>query len=77
MSAKTTIDEVMGVGEAARRLGVDTWELRRLYEKGQLPDPPRIGRHRLIRGSELPRLRDLLREAGKIKDGDPDRPSAA
>jgi hypothetical protein len=67
------MSEVMSTSEAARRLGVGVWAVRRVYEKKLLPDAPRIGQNRLIRGDDLPHLEAALRKAGYLKTN-PDRP---
>lgn len=40
--------EVFSTADVGELLGVPTWKVRRLFEDGTLPDPPRIGRQRAI-----------------------------
>lgn len=42
--------------EVASLLDVDTWQVRRLFEDGTLPDPPRLGRNRMIPRGQLPEI---------------------
>jgi hypothetical protein len=60
-------DRVMLLGEAADRLGVQSWRLARLFRQGHHPEPPRLGRYRVVRESELPALRAALLKAGWLK----------
>ena len=50
--------------EMARLLGTETWRVRRLYEDGTLPDPPRFGRARAIPRESIPAIVDALRLRG-------------
>jgi DNA-binding transcriptional MerR regulator len=62
------MSELMTIGEAAERLGgVQVWRLRRLYERGILREPPRVGRNRVVSSEDLPRLREALRAAGYLQ----------
>jgi hypothetical protein len=54
------------VGAAARRLGYLTWQVRRLFERGLLPQAPRVGAYRVIAVAELPRVEAALRAAGYL-----------
>lgn len=51
-------------GQAAALLGTDEWRLRRLFEDGTLPEPPRFGGLRIIAGTDLPAIIDALRARG-------------
>jgi excisionase family DNA binding protein len=61
--------EYLTTGEAAVRLGAREWRVARLYQRGLLPEPRRLGRARLIPASDLPRLRDALMRAGYLQRG--------
>lgn len=54
------------VGSAARRLGCQPWQIRRLFERGLLPPAPRVGPYRVISPEELPRVREALLRAGYL-----------
>lgn len=41
-------------GAVARLKGVPEWKVRRIFERGLLPDPGRAGTYRLIPASDLP-----------------------
>jgi excisionase family DNA binding protein len=60
------MSEMLTVPEIARRLGCETWKVRRLYEDGTLADPPRAGLTRLIPKAELARIRRLLLARGYL-----------
>jgi DNA-binding transcriptional MerR regulator len=36
------------LGAAAQRLGCQAWQIRRLFERGLLPEPPRVGAYRVL-----------------------------
>jgi hypothetical protein len=42
-------------------LGVKTWQVRRLFENGDLPEPPRFAGKRAIPNSSIPQIVDALR----------------
>jgi hypothetical protein len=51
---------------AAKRCGCEQWQIRRLYELGILPEPPRLGQRRIIHEADLPAIREAL---AKWRDG--------
>lgn len=55
------------VPEIARLCGVPAWRVRRLYETGRLPEPPRAGGYRLIDTADLPAIREALVAAGYLE----------
>ncbi len=57
---------VMTLGDVARRLGCHVWQVRRLYERSLLPEPPRVGSYRVVHGPDLPRVAEALRAAGYL-----------
>lgn len=50
--------------EVAELFGTDDWRVRRLFEDGTLPEPPRFGGKRLLDRSLLPTILDALRARG-------------
>lgn len=54
----------MTTAEAARRLKVKRWQVARVFEHGDLPDPPRIAGRRVIFADTLPELRKALKKRG-------------
>jgi len=57
---------VYTVGDVARRFLCQSWEVRRIYERGILPEPPRAGRSRIIPAEDIPKVEAALREHGYI-----------
>jgi hypothetical protein len=58
--------ELITIPSVARYLGVAPWQVRRLFERRLLPEPPRAGLVRLIKRSDLPVIEDLLRKVGYL-----------
>ena len=56
------------LGDVARHFGVRDWQIRRLFERGLLPDPPRMGIWRVIAADDLPAVGEALRAAGYLKE---------
>ena len=50
--------------EMADLLGTLTWRVRRLYEDGTLPEPPRFAGKRAIPRQSIPAIVDALRNRG-------------
>lgn len=50
--------------EVADLLGAQTWRVRRLFEAGVLPEPPRFAGKRAIPREMLPAIMDGLRARG-------------
>lgn len=67
MGTKTAVCQYLTLTDAAARLGVEPWQVRRLHERGILPEPPRLGRNRLYTEADLDTLRQALQEAGYLK----------
>lgn len=57
------------VGAVAIRFGCRPWQVRRLFERGLLPQPPRVGAYRVIPAADLPRVEAALRLAGYLAGG--------
>mgnify|MGYP003394216099 FL=1 len=54
-------------GRLAKECGVKEWQIRRLFERGFLPELERIGRYRICSVKDLPTIRKALRMAGYLK----------
>ncbi len=54
------------VGEAAMRLHCLEWRLRRVFERGLLPEPLRLGRYRLIPVADLPKIQKAMEDVGYL-----------
>jgi hypothetical protein len=52
----------------AARYGVPVWLLRRLYDRGAFPAPPRVGLYRIIDPDDLPAVEAALRAAGYLRE---------
>jgi excisionase family DNA binding protein len=57
----------MTIGQAADRLGVPVWRLRRLITSGKLAEPDRFGGFRVFYESQLDGLRAALVAHGCLK----------
>jgi hypothetical protein len=55
------------LGEAAARLGCQLWHVQRVYDRGLLPPPRRVGRCRVVTAEELPVIHKTLARAGFIR----------
>lgn len=54
------------LGNIAKRYGLPIWKVRRIFERGLLPEPGRVGAYRVIAAAELPALEEALRAAGYL-----------
>ena len=59
-------DPPLTVGAVASRLGVPTWQIRRLFERGLLPPASRVGPYRVFFAEDLPRVKQALEQAGYL-----------
>lgn len=50
--------------EVAELLSSDEWRVRRLFEDGNLPEPPRFAGKRAIPNTMIPAIVDALRNRG-------------
>lgn len=60
-------NDLLTTAQAANRLGVAPWRLRRLLDSGMVKAPRRLGQNRIIEESELEELREACRKAGYIR----------
>lgn len=58
--------EFFSTADVAELFGTAEWRVRRLYESGALPEPPRFAGRRLIRRSDLIAILDALRARGWV-----------
>ena len=54
------------IGAVARHFGCRTWQVRRLFERGLLPQAPRVGAYRVVAAGDLPAVEEALRQAGYL-----------
>ena len=69
----TTAVPYLSLGELGDTLGVQSWRIARLFELGLLPEPPRIGRRRVIPKAMIPEIVDALRARGWLSSGEVSR----
>jgi hypothetical protein len=55
------------IGGLAKRYGLPAWKVRRIFERGLIPEPARLGAYRVVAVRELPQIEDALRKAGYLK----------
>jgi DNA-binding transcriptional MerR regulator len=58
----------LSIGNVAERLGVEPWQVRRVFEKGLLPPASRLGPWRVFAEGDLPRIKAALVERGYLTD---------
>ena len=54
------------MGQVAARYGVQQHHVRRIFQRGFLPEPQRVGAYRVVAVEDLPKVEDALRRAGYI-----------
>ena len=59
--------KLLTIGEVATRFGLQMWQVRRLFERGFLPEPDRVGVNRVVPEGDMPKIEKALREAGYLK----------
>jgi len=60
----------LSTSDLAQFLDTDTWRIRRLFEDGTLPEPPRIARLRAIPRDRIPEIVDALRDRGWLRQAE-------
>jgi DNA-binding transcriptional MerR regulator len=58
--------KILTLGNVAKQLGVPIWAIRRLYERGILPEPARVALYRVVSADDLPAIEVALRRAGYL-----------
>jgi len=61
-----TSDDVL-IGSVADEVGIDSWRLRMLADRGLCPQPQRLGRIRVFKRSDIPAIREAAHLAGYIR----------
>lgn len=59
------------LGDLARRFDCPVWAVRRVFERGLLPEPSRAGPYRVIAEPEVPAVEAALRAAGYLSAESP------
>jgi len=60
------------LGEVSKRFGCFTWQVARIFERGLLPEPLRLGNYRVVAERDLPIIRRALAECGYISEAESD-----
>ncbi|MDA0240701.1 MAG: hypothetical protein O2955_06320 [Planctomycetota bacterium] len=53
--------------DVAKMHGIETWRVRRLFEDGTLPEPPKLGAYRMIPDEMIPAIREALERRGWLR----------
>jgi hypothetical protein len=61
--------EPQTLGEVARQLGVEQWQIRRVLKCGDIPATARIRHYRIFYPEDLPALVEALRRRGYLPEG--------
>ena len=61
---------VLTLGGVARRYGCRVWQVRRVFERGFLPEPTRFGIYRIVHERDLPQVEAALRAAGYLSENE-------
>ena len=62
---------------AAELFGIVEWRVRRLFELGMIPEPPRFAGKRAIPREMLPQIIDAPRARGWLPEADSPKPEGA
>jgi DNA-binding transcriptional MerR regulator len=57
----------IAIGEVAEHFGVKTWMVRRVFERGIVPEPRRVGPFRVFQERDFPAIEKALRECGYLR----------
>lgn len=59
------------LGDLARRYNLPLWAIRRVFERGLVPEPPRVGPFRVVAEADVPAVEAALRTAGYLSAESP------
>ena len=57
----------LSIGDVAKRLGCEGWEVRRVFTRGLLPEPARVAGYRAIPEQYIPTIKAALVKAGYLR----------
>jgi hypothetical protein len=57
---------VLSLGDISRHFDRPIWMIRRVFTRGFLPEPKRVGVYRVVRAKDLPAVEAALRRAGYL-----------
>ena len=69
LSASGPEQMAMTLGQVADHFGVERWRVRRIFERGILPEGPRVGASRVFLPGDLPRIGEALARANYLPAG--------
>jgi hypothetical protein len=69
MNAQTTASVARLISERFATT-IEEWQVRRVFELGLLPDPPRFANKRVIFDRDIPAIIDALRARGWLPQGE-------
>jgi hypothetical protein len=58
--------DILSLGAVAAETGAHMWQVRRLFERGDLPPATRVGPYRVVSLADLPLIREALRKSGYL-----------
>ena len=64
----TTADEILTIGQIAKRTGLTMWQLNYMLNSKKLPKPERIGNYRVFRVRDLDHIREVATKAGYLDE---------
>ena len=62
-----TEGRLLTMGVVAKHFGVQQHHVRRVFVRGLLPEPERVGAYRVIHEADLPAVEKALRQAGYLE----------
>ena len=65
------MDDIHTIEQVAVKLGTQAWRIRRLYECGEIAEPPRFGRSRVLTDQDVPRIVTALKRRGWLPQTTP------
>lgn len=54
------------LGDLSRRFNCPLWAVRRVFERGLVAEPPRVGAFRVVADEDVPAVEAALRSAGYL-----------
>lgn len=56
--------ELLSTGQVAEILGMQTWRIQHMFDRGLTPEPRRFGRFRMFTRADVPVIEAAARKAG-------------
>lgn len=61
------MESPLTTAKLARRFGVEVWKVRRVFERGMVPEPGRLGLVRVFSESDVPPIEAAMIRAGYLE----------